>query len=378
MRKSSLPDWAKKLLLLSVSIALCTVAGELALRAFTPFPIHNPAFNIRNHDALERIMSQTLPDIDAHGFRNPPGLDRVDLVTLGDSHTYGFNVSADAAWPRQLAAASELSVYNYGVGTYGVLHYAYLFEKALERRPRYILVGLYPANDFADFCTLATRPYWTDTLDEMGLDSTACGPPERDAQRRPVSFRERLIASTAIASMLWYIKVERIRSVLPDYGGREHEFGNHTVFVADELLEVRAQKMDPDAAWMTEAKGAAFQTFTNMSKRASALGIAFGVLIIPSRERVLSEFVDARGAHEERLREVARMENELVQTFRAFFEEIGVPNVDAFPEVRDAFEDSWAGSDALYPFWDAHPLEPGYAAYARAASALVDELPRVP
>ena len=47
-------------------------------------------------------MDISLRDIDENGFRNPKLFEEVDIVTVGDSFTYGNNVSSEKSWPQQL------------------------------------------------------------------------------------------------------------------------------------------------------------------------------------------------------------------------------------------------------------------------------------
>ena len=86
---------------------------------------------------------------DARGFRNSPGVDRCDVLVLGDSFAEGSNVSDENGWAAHLATKSGLAVYNLGVSGYNPMHYlASLTEYGLALKPRVVLCMLYEGNDF--------------------------------------------------------------------------------------------------------------------------------------------------------------------------------------------------------------------------------------
>ncbi len=122
---------------------LAAGTAEVALRLLTPYPIHGAMANRIEDAELGYRMDPALDGIDTRGFRNPDG---IDVVAIGDSHTYGYNVEPSASWPARLAELTGQSVYNLGIGGYGALHYLPLVEEALARQPRVIIVGLYLAN----------------------------------------------------------------------------------------------------------------------------------------------------------------------------------------------------------------------------------------
>jgi hypothetical protein len=87
---------------------------------------------------------------DPWGFRNDSVPTRVDIVTLGDSHTYGTSVEPGQEWPRRLAGLTGRTVYNLGLPTWGVLQYESVLPRALELAPGRVVVALYLGNDLFD------------------------------------------------------------------------------------------------------------------------------------------------------------------------------------------------------------------------------------
>ena len=123
----------KEILLLAISAALSLAVIEIGLRSFTNFPIHGKKSNRIAHPALGFTLDPSkISDADAGGFRNPGDKSPHEIVAIGDSHTYGLNVGWEDAWPYQLGRSLGKSVYNNGVGGYGVLHYLYLAAKRIS------------------------------------------------------------------------------------------------------------------------------------------------------------------------------------------------------------------------------------------------------
>jgi lysophospholipase L1-like esterase len=90
---------------------------------------------------------------DAFGFRNPwPWPEQIEIVALGDSLTFGYGVADDQAWPAILnRALPDLNVLNLGLIGAGPQQYLQVYETFIRGlRPRLLLIGLFPANDFWD------------------------------------------------------------------------------------------------------------------------------------------------------------------------------------------------------------------------------------
>ena len=87
---------------------------------------------------------------DQWGFRNPESWERVDIVLLGDSMTYGHGVEENATIAHFLREESGRRVANLGVtGGSPVEYVAYLRNFALRLHPKVVVVLVF-ANDFED------------------------------------------------------------------------------------------------------------------------------------------------------------------------------------------------------------------------------------
>ena len=129
-----------------VSLLLC----ELALRM-----VLNPSDYLSVEMVRDDVLgaapsaSTTANGFDRWGFRNRDVPESSDIVVIGDSHTYGNTATMEDSWPYVLGRLSGRQVYNLSLGGYGPNQYFHLFTtKALNLRPRTIIVGLYMGDDF--------------------------------------------------------------------------------------------------------------------------------------------------------------------------------------------------------------------------------------
>ena len=103
-----------------------------------------------------------------------------------------------------------------------------------------------------------------------------------------------------------------------------------------------------------------------------AMGVGFGVLLVPSRERVVASWSMRSGsATRSVLGGLVASQDALAGDYATFFEREGIPYVDALAEVLAAFSEAVAEGRDFYPPDDGHPVASGYAAYAQAAARLV-------
>ncbi len=88
-------------------------------------------------------LNPLFPGYDARGWRNASALKRADVVALGDSQTFGLNVSTEAAWPQRLGDMVHRTVYQMAVPGYGPGQFLLLFDEAAALRPKVIIAAFY-------------------------------------------------------------------------------------------------------------------------------------------------------------------------------------------------------------------------------------------
>lgn len=154
---------AAKLCLALASVLLTLGIAETALR-FVRQPMDLLRPDLVADPVLGFRIAAGTGGHDAWGFRNERVPERVDVVAIGDSQTWGIAALASENWPSWYAQLTGRSVYNLGVPGYGPAQYRHLLEtKALPLEPALIIVGLYFANDFYDaYEAVAYTDHWAD------------------------------------------------------------------------------------------------------------------------------------------------------------------------------------------------------------------------
>ncbi|MEM8595659.1 MAG: hypothetical protein AAGF76_04240, partial [Pseudomonadota bacterium] len=151
----------KNVLLFIASSVIAVLLSEGVLRL-----VVNPAdvlFMTLEPDAeLGHRIAPGSAGHDAWGLRNAEVPDRVEIVAIGDSLTYGVSAVSGESWPAHLAGITGQSVYNAGLGAYGPLHYRTMFDKTVEAMaPGTVVVALYLGNDLIDAYSAAHgNPIW--------------------------------------------------------------------------------------------------------------------------------------------------------------------------------------------------------------------------
>ena len=361
--------------------ALAVVASTLGLlllegglRLLTPFPI-----TTRSHTLPDPVLGHRMdPDydgIDRNGFRNPTALERADVAVLGDSHTYGNNVVPADSWPQRLASGTGLRVYNFGMGRYGLLQYNALLGRALALEPSWVILALYVSNDLADVCgTIRTTPHWSKQASGLGFDPALCASaPDADAIG-PEGWLER----TAIYSALEHHVLQPSRTHYASRSGRSQGVysaslpGQETLFTR-KRLEIHERSTALSRPDVSAAFDLASRMLERAMQRCASAGCSFGVLFVPSKASAYHDLLERSGHRPPEIfvRTVAR-ERRIVASLGVLCETLQIRCVDARPDVEAAL----ALPVRVYPAGtNAHPLAPGYAAYATAATRLISDPP---
>ena len=124
--------------------------GEFAMRLVlnsNDFLITDPAPDpVRGHRIGPGVQGH-----DAQGFRNSEVLKSPDLITIGDSMTYGVLAPMGESWPAHLSRQLKLPVYNLGLGGYGPLQYLDVARtEGRKAQAKTWLVAFYVGNDMMD------------------------------------------------------------------------------------------------------------------------------------------------------------------------------------------------------------------------------------
>jgi lysophospholipase L1-like esterase len=223
--------WKLRLLNVALSGAVLLVSlgiGEAMLRAFVRLPMHRvlPEVRYANHPVRRFTI---LPNQAAFSYGAPVRIDggafrvtgdrpsaageRVDVLALGDSFTFGMGVRDDETWPAQLqrkvsaAEGRHIEVVNAGTISYGVFQELDLLKSSgLATRPRVLIHALY-WNDFMN--ATAPKPGAAPVVDENGyLAWDQLGQP-RGLARRMTST---LVTSSALLFTLRQVAAASART----------------------------------------------------------------------------------------------------------------------------------------------------------------------
>lgn len=112
-------------------------------------------FIINDPNTIQRAKP-LFPDVfnmgpnDILGFRNREVPNTADIITIGDSQTYGNKAIFDRNWPNRLRVyltdKSPL-IYNMSCGAWNGVQYLQIFSKARFLKPRVVVVAFYTGND---------------------------------------------------------------------------------------------------------------------------------------------------------------------------------------------------------------------------------------
>jgi lysophospholipase L1-like esterase len=364
-------NWMKNLVIFVLALMLSFVLLEYGLRVFTPFPISRSSNSIFD-PVLGHRMDPGMRGIDSAGFRNPESLATADIVAIGDSQTYGYNVHSHDAWPRKLAGMTGKSVYNFGVGNYGILQYIALMDKAIQMRPEYIIIGLYLANDLDDVHKLIRKNNnwrrWKDDFlktHTLPHDFSFKNDGEEMSTRHEQSLE--VHEKVAVLSLCRYFAE---RHFTPKIAAQNRtnmliiDEENLFTLMKHERVRRHAKFMDlerPNIAFALEIT----QVFLeDAKKRCDEKNIRLFVLFIPSKEDVLYNYLLSR--HYTLIHEYhteIRSEENLKKRLMEFMDKSEILYADAKPLLARAIEQE----SKLYPMYDdGHPYERGQQLYAEA------------
>lgn len=359
------------LILLTASVILTLAVMETALQILDlPRQPMKPD-KIKDPILVYKIPADW-PGVDKDGFRNRNIPARADIVTLGDSHTYGLNADIDSNWPGQLAKLTGLSVYNLGIGGYGPLQYYYLFDRALQLKPKFIVVGLYLPNDIKGVChPFLHTEYWKTRAAREGFELGYCGNAKFSDEEGGNEKRSGLLENTGnlIANskigVLVSMTARRLRAYLPKDNDRNVvvQDGKNDTIMSKSRLRVLRDSMDMKQAEIAQSLEVTKALLSKMAAQSRSNGIELIVMVIPSKEYIFYRYLS--GASQplpEVHTQLATNENALRSNIMDWLKMQPIPYVDVAPNLLGAVRTQ----GRIYPYDnDGHPLPAGYAAYAQ-------------
>ncbi len=357
-----------------------------------------------------------LPDYPGHdgrGWRNASALERADIVSLGDSQTYGVNADREDAWPQALGRLLERSVYQMAYGGYGPGHYVPLVEEALALRPAAVVAAYYFGNDVYDgYLILHRTDRFRRTVPTPALDRLASTDGELrrrmaraeaidpgllrhrylDCQRRVVVPDARLQAvrdildSEPLVPLTDESRLTAVPPVLSDasvvarhahellLGWRRPKAYGSPICVrfADGRVETtfspayRVVGLDRTDPRVEEGERVALLALAHVATRCREAGCRLYVVLIPTKETAFRARTETALRGEPYMIHLWTEERRVRARVVAFLEERGIPVIDTL----GGFERLIASDVNPYPSGDAdgHPTRIGYETIARSVA----------
>jgi len=376
----------KNILLLIISVILCLLLVETGLRILTPFPI-NQTSN-RTHDpTLGYRFSTRLGDIDKNGFRNENGK-TYQIAAIGDSQTYGINVPSVQSWPSQLASMLNRSVYNFGVGSYGIFSYHAIIKTQLQPDTQAVIIGFYSANDLEldySYCQIDKEndDFWKMEIESLHLKIPAvkhCRDRHLNKKTRTIpGLKNWLFENTAFLNAIKILVVSRLKQnqVPVKDTNKYYYFPDGIDPIAQGRARGHAKMLDlsnPDILAMYENMRIFIADWSAWSQ---SNGISLGVMFIPSLERVVYEYFKAKDGLDyidpdfiNAVQKQITMEEKITE----LLDNNKVPHKNALGKTLRAFQKSIKNEERFYPYDNGHPYAEGYRAYAGTAYELWQEM----
>lgn len=386
------------ILLFLLTVLLCALAGEVTLAYIYKAGEQGP-FSHRVFDpVLQHVMPpNVLDEIDDYGFRNKDGEKEYKIVAIGDSYTYGYYADYHETWPKRLSEKTGFSIYNSGLGGYGIPQYLRLTEMSMRLRPEIILVAIYLGNDFYDTCrVIGSLEYWNRYFTDRNIDVSLCE--NRGAKQNIDRFREKSGEKGSGAEIgkfdyLVYWASERLRlagwrmavSRLPYFiKKREKEKteamlkrqpGRYFRFEDEKIGTVFFPGFFPDRKRMTKLEQGykhGLYLIERMKRVAKDNNVKLAAVIIPTKLNAYFDHMIKEGvALPESLRFSVREERALSEKLEADLSRLDIPFVETLPYLKAKI----ANRVMLFlRTEDYHPAPAGYEVYADAAADLLGEI----
>jgi hypothetical protein len=383
MRMTSASGWPPRrhalqnFVLAAATLAFCLVIGEILLRLLTPFPV-NLESNKKPHPILKYVLDPSLRDVDQDGFRNNGDvtLRSADIVVIGDSHTYGENVSVDQDFPSHLSEITGYSVYNMGVGSYGIYQYKALLDMVASLKTRFAIVALYIANDLDYYCGIAELSFWKAQAKQYNIKIPLCDDASNEIHEQHTlwSWGKFLASYSALLSAIRFVILPPVQRYFNNEG-KDFFVMPYDQSVRINIVQLHNRQTDlSNDAFLTNFRNSKI-FFKDAEQKLNGLDTLLGIVMLPSKEMVVIKWAERQQfTVDSRLVDLVGGERGLAEEYKKAFDRIGIEYVDALPFLVDALDKALEVGDELY-LWDSgHPLKAGYQAYAAAAAALVKRL----
>lgn len=243
---------------------------------------------------------------------------------------------------------------------------------ALEQKPEQILVALFLTNDLDDICRHALR---SDNLraqaKELGLDTSLC-PDSYNPKSSKFSLSRNLSENVALYSALRVSYVNYRMGKMIDRNENSHAViindGMQRTIIHDLAIKRNAPFVDLKIPHIAKSYDLLKKYLKKAKHETQSRNIRFGVLLIPSKERVFYRYLKEKGyTLSNEYEQLVANDDKLRINTLSFMQEIGVSSTDVLPAMENAIR---RHRNVYPPATDGHPIEVGYQIIAEAAEKL--------
>jgi hypothetical protein len=360
---------------LVVSIGIALLIAEFISRfVFNPSDILK--LEVVGDDILGAVPSPSaLAGFDKWGFRNRGVPETVDIVAVGDSHTYGNTARMVDAWPYVLGELSGRKVYNMGLGGYGPNQYFYLSKtRALGMKPKMIMWGLYMGDDFENaFSITYGLDYWS-SLRKLPPQKVEPNIWEFTSQSWHKKLRVWLSRHSVIYQLAFHTgfggKLQgeyQIRNAATLYPG----LATSLIIPEKNIFEAFRPKgvlfgLDQDNPNVREGMRISFELMRQMNEICQQNHIQFMVVVIPTKEMVFSEYLEhnSKVPLDDVIDKLIVSERSARSQMFEFLTQNNIPYVDTLPALQKSVGQGLYARTA----GDMHPGKNGYRVIAEAVA----------
>jgi hypothetical protein len=359
---------------LTVGFLLCEIGSRLTL---------NPADYLSARTVKDDVLGITIEanrsGFDEWGFRNKSVPSTADIVTVGDSHTYGNMAAMDDAWPSVVARETQLQVYNLGLGGYGPNQYYHLLAtNGLKLRPKWIICGLYMGDDFENaFMITYGLDHWSflrqGSWDKVDPNIWGVSEPSViGAELRNWLSEHSVVYRLIFHGPLLGIVKEAIR-----FKEASKASDPYTTILIDEKRQIReafrpvgmAERLDQSSGSVREGMRITFYLLKEMHRLSALQDCKFLVVIIPTKETVFSEYLEGnRQLHlHEALTRVIANERAVKNVLVGFLGGEGIRYLDTLPALKHSVGSQLYAQTTR----DMHPGKNGYRVIGEAVAEYI-------
>jgi hypothetical protein len=365
----------KKLFINSMIVMASTFIGlllsEMIARSFLN-PADYLSASLKKHEILGGVVEPNTNGLDEWGYRNRAVPTKVDIVAIGDSHTYGNTAKMEESWPYVAGRLTGQIVYNMGMGGYGPNQYYYLLNsRALGLKPGIVLCGLYMGDDFENAFTMTYGlDYWSFLRKHRfeGVDANIWG--EQDDSKYFGDMRAWLSKNSVIYQIIFHGPV---MSSLKGYiqvfqASRENDPFTTTLIVEDEKIREAFRpsgirdRVDQNRKEVREGMLITMKLLQDMNETCLKSGIRFVVVVIPTKEMVFADYLEHNSKIYlgETIDELLSNERQARKELFEYFHKNAIRYVDTLPAMTGmAGHELYARSHR-----DMHPGRNGYRVIA--------------